>query len=282
MTATDPASLTPAATANLDVRVVVAGPDGRMGQVLSAGLAKQPGITVVGGLRRGDAVAETLTDADVLVDFTHPDSAPDLLLAAIDAGVRPVSGTSNIPESALDAIDAAARARGIAAVWASNYRLAGALLMHLAGVAARFLDAVEIVECHHAGKADAPSGTAAALARRIRAAHGSDLFAADTETIAIPGVRGGTESGVRIHSIRLPGVLGWHELTFAGDDELLVIRHDEYGRDAYVGTVGRAIRKVTEPGLVGLVRGYDAVLGLNNGLDNDNGNDGNGASSGQD
>lgn len=227
-----------------------------------AGLPKQPGITVVGGLRRGDPVAESMAGADVLVDFTHPDSAPGLLLAAIAAGVRPVSGTSNIPEEALDAVDAAARARGIAAVWAPHYRLAGALLAHLASVAARHLGAAEIVECHDAAKADAPSGTAANLARRMRAARGSDFAAADTAKIAIPGVRGGAVGGVHIHSLRLPGVQAATEITFAGDDEVLVIRHNEYGRAAYVSTVTRAIRKATEPGLVGLVRGYDTVLGL--------------------
>src|SRR4051812_21530394 len=77
--------------ADAPIRVLVAGPDGRMGRVMMTGLPSQPGITVVGGLRRGEPADELLASADVLVEFTHPDSAPDLLLKAIEAGVRPVS-----------------------------------------------------------------------------------------------------------------------------------------------------------------------------------------------
>jgi 4-hydroxy-tetrahydrodipicolinate reductase len=184
------------------------------------------------------------------------------MLAAIEAGVRPVSGTSNLPEEALLAVDTAARERGIAAVWAPHYRLAGVLLTHLSQIAAQYLDSVELVEAHHATKADAPSGYAQEFARRLSHAHGGDLHDVQTPLVTVDGVRGGVVNGVRIHSLRLPGIVGWHEAIFAGDQELLTIRHDDLGREAYVPAVANAIRFVTSTDRTGLIRGYGAVLGL--------------------
>jgi 4-hydroxy-tetrahydrodipicolinate reductase len=244
------------------VRVVVAGPDGRMGRMLLERLP-QEGIEVIGGLVRDDPRArELLADADVLVDFTNPESAVELMLTAIDAGVRPVSGTSGIPLDALDTVHDAAHKQGIGAVWAANFRIGGALTKHLSQIAAQYLDAVEIIEAHHAKKADAPSGTALDFARAIRAAHGSDLSDAPVERTTLPGVRGGVEGGVRVHSLRLPGLLSRHEIVFSGDDEILTIRHDDFSRTAYAPVVALAIREVMRPELVGLIRGLDAVLGL--------------------
>jgi len=250
------------------IRVVVAGPDGKMGRTFVAELPAQEGIAVVGGIRRNDspaAVTKLLAGADVMVEFTHADSAATLMRRAIDAGVRPVSGTTGMKDDELAKIDEAARARGIAAVWAPSYRLMAVLLSHFAKIAARYADTVEVIEAHHAKKADSPSGTARELARMIRSAHGAELYDPPVRNETVADVRGGVIGGVRIHSLRFPGLEpnGWHEVIFAGEQELLRIRHDDWGQSAYVGTVARAVRKVMEPGLVGLLRGYDAVLGLN-------------------
>lgn len=251
--------------ADPSIRVLVAGPNGRMGRVMMAGLPNEPGIRVVGGLKRGDDAPALLAEADVLVEFTRADSAPDLLLAAIEAGVRPVSGTSGMPESVLTQVDQAARARGIAAVWAPHYRLAGVLMMHLARIAARYLESVEIVEAHHATKADAPTGTARELARMIRDSRGGEPAGVPTPLVTLSGVRGGVEGGVHIHSLRLPGIVGWHEVVFGGEQEMLRIRHDDMGREAYAPSVARAVRRVVRPDAIGLIRGYDAVIGLADG-----------------
>jgi 4-hydroxy-tetrahydrodipicolinate reductase len=247
------------------VRVVVAGPNGRMGRVMMAGLPTQPGLKVVGGLSRGDdepTVAELLAGADVLVEFTHADSAPALLTKAIQAGVRPVSGTSGLPEEVLAAVDESARERGIAAVWAPHFRLAGVLMIHFARIAARYLGSVEIMDVHHATKADVPSGTAVEMARMMQAERGSDFVDAPVRNENVAGARGGVHGGVRIHSLRLPDIVGWHELIFGGEQELLSIKHEESGREAYVSTVATSVRKVMEPGVTGLIRGYGAVIGL--------------------
>ena len=249
------------------IRVAVAGPDGRMGRAMVSQLPKQAGLTVVGGIRRNDdgaSVKKVLADADVLVDFTHAGSARGLMLAAIDAGVRPVSGTSGVTDDDLRAIDEAARARGIGAVWAANFRLMGVLLAHIAKTVARYVDSAEIIDVHHATKADAPSGSARELARLIREAHGSPLYDPPVKTETLAGVRGGVHEGVRVHSLRLPDLqpTGWTEIVFAADQELLTVRHDDWGYEAYAVTVANAVRKVMEPGVVGLIRGYGAVIGL--------------------
>ena len=241
----------------------MAGPNGKMGSVMMSGLPEQPGIEVIGGLTRDDPnAAQLLAGADVLVDFTIAESAIPLMLAAIDAGVRPVSGTSGLGEQALDEVDRAARARGLPAVWASQFTPGGALMMHFCRLAARYLDAAVVTECHHATKADAPSGTAWELAKQIRIAHGADLADYPPQTQPVASVMGGDEGGVRIHSMRLPGALGWNEVTFAGPHETLSIRQTDGDRVGFVPFVARAVHEVMNTDRVGLIRGFGSVIGL--------------------
>lgn len=247
------------------VRVVVAGADGRMGRSMSSSLAREPGIAVVGGLRRRDTdVAQKLLGADVLLDFTHAESAPALLLAAIRAGVRPVSGTSGLSDDALASVDAEARRCGIGAMWIPNFSLGAVLMTQMARLGARYLSAVEIVEGHPAWKADAPSGTALALARAIRQEHGADLDDPPVQTSHLEGVRGAVEGGVRLHSVRHPTntLISWHEVIFTGEDGVLTIRHDQTSSFSPVSAVAQAIRVVMRSDVVGLVRGYESVIGL--------------------
>ncbi len=246
----------------MTIRVVVAGSNGRMGQILVAGLPAEADIKIVGTIEIGESGERVLADADVMVEFTHVDAAFELMLRAIKAGVRPVSGTSGLPEAALDQIDAAARAKGIGAVWAANFRTAGALLAHFASIAARHLDAVEIVEIMHATKKDAPSGVSLAVAKAIAEARNVDVEPAQVERQTLPGTRGGALHGVHIHSVRLPGLLSRTNVYFSDVEEVLAFEHFESGRQAYPKTVARAVRKVMEPDIVGLIRGYGAVIGL--------------------
>ena len=245
-------------------RVVVAGANGRMGRALCAGLPEQPDIEVVGTITRATLreSERVLAGADVMVEFTHPEASRDLMLRAIAAGVRPVSGTSGVSDDSLAAVDAAARERGIGAVWAANYRTAGAVLEAVTRLAAKHLDPVEIVEIMHATKKDAPSGVALNLAKAIVESRGSDVVPHVVERQTLAGTRGGETHGVHIHSVRIPGIMSRTEVIFGGTEELLVLQHEENGRTGYPATVARAIRKVMEPGVVGLVRGYSAVIGL--------------------
>ena len=235
-----------------------------MGRALCAGLPEQPDIEVVGTITRATLQDSDriLAGADVMVEFTHPDASQDLMSRAIRLGVRPVSGTSGVSDESLAAIDAAARERGIGAVWAANFRTAGAVLEAVTRLAAKYLEPVEIVEIMHATKKDAPSGVSLALARAIVESRGSDIAPHVVQRQTLPGTRGGELHGVHIHSVRVPGLMSRTEVIFGGTEELLVFQHEENGRAGYPATVARAIRKVMEPGIVGLIRGYSAVIGL--------------------
>jgi 4-hydroxy-tetrahydrodipicolinate reductase len=245
------------------IRVIVAGATGRVGTVMMDGLGNQPDITVVGGFGSTDAPDELrrlAPQADVLVDFTTGQAAPSILTAAARAGLHVVSGTSGLPSVALDELDQALRTAHKGGLWAANFAIGGALMMHFARIAARFMDAAEIIELHHDKKVDAPSGTAVQTARDIRAARGGDLPDPQVERWTLEGARGAVDGGVRIHSVRLPGFNAHQEVLFGSVGQVLSIRHDALGREAYLPGVALAVREV--PNRVGLVRGLDTLMGL--------------------
>jgi 4-hydroxy-tetrahydrodipicolinate reductase len=245
------------------IRVIVAGSTGRVGRVMMAGLADTPDVSVVGGFGRSNARSELqrlAPEADVLVDFTTGSAAPDLLSAAAHLGLHVVSGTSGVSQDGLDKIDAALRERQRGGVWAANFAIGGALMMHFARVAARFMDAAEVIELHHDRKVDAPSGTAIQTARDIRAVREADLPDPAVERWTLEGSRGAVQGGVRIHSVRLPGFNAHQEVLFGSLGQVLSIRHDALGREAYLPGVLLAMREV--PKHVGLVTGLDTLMGL--------------------
>jgi len=194
------------------------------------------------------------------VDFTTGAAAPGLLLAAVQAGLHVVSGTSGLASQTLDDLDQALRKANRGGLWAANFAIGGALMMHFARIAARFMDAAEVIELHHDKKVDAPSGTAVQTARDIRAARGTDLPDPRVERWTLEGARGAVDGGVRIHSVRLPGFNAHQEVLFGSVGQVLSIRHDALGREAYLPGVALAVREV--PKRVGLVRGLDTLMGL--------------------
>ncbi|MBE3591078.1 MAG: 4-hydroxy-tetrahydrodipicolinate reductase [Firmicutes bacterium] len=236
------------------VKVVVAGATGKTGRVIARGVSQASDLELVGavaphhaGRRLGNvidipgvdipihaSVAEALArrKADVLVDFTTPEAGFGNAMAALERGVRPVVGTTGLGAEQLEALDAAARRAGLAAIVAPNFSIGGLLMERLAAQAAALMPMVEVIEMHHAQKKDAPSGTAARLAERLAAA--------------------GARAPVPVHSVRLPGFVAHHEVLFGGQGEALVIRHDAYSREAFVPGVLIAVRAVVhaEPGLI--------------------------------
>jgi 4-hydroxy-tetrahydrodipicolinate reductase len=228
-----------------------------------SGLPQQPDIQVVGGFGSANAPRELETlapRADVLVDFTTGAAAPDILCQAARLGLHVVSGTSGLSPAALDSVDAALREHGRGGLWAANFAIGAALMMYFARVAARYMDAAEVIELHHDKKVDAPSGTAVQTARDIRAARGSDVPDPPVERWTLEGARGAVDGGVRIHSVRLPGFNAHQEVLFGSLGQVLSIRHDALGREAYLPGVALAVREV--PRRVGLARGLDTLMGL--------------------
>jgi 4-hydroxy-tetrahydrodipicolinate reductase len=243
-------------------RVVVAGATGRVGRVMMTGLAQYPDLEVVGGFGSRDRsdLARLAPGADVLVDFTTGSAAPDLLCEAARHGLHVVSGTSGLSEDVLNEVDRNLREHGRGGLWAANFAIGGALMMYFARVAARFMDAAEVIELHHDRKVDAPSGTAVQTARDIRTSRGEDLPDPQVEKWTLEGSRGASHGGIRIHSVRLPGLNAHQEVLFGSLGQILSIRHDALGREAYLPGVALGVREV--PKRVGLVRGLDTLMGL--------------------
>lgn len=263
----------------VEIRVLMSG-SGRMGTEILAGLADSDGVVPVGvidGLgapgrvslpgERGDipvgpdplAIARE-TQPDVVVDFTFHAWTAQIMPGLVDAGVRPVIGTSGLSEAQVAEIESHCRARGIGGVWASNFAIGAVLMMHFARLAAPHYASAEVIELHHDGKVDAPSGTALATARAMEAARGEAFTRQEPSTVTIPGTRGGHEGGVSIHSVRLPGLVAHQEVIFGGAGELLTIRHDSLARSSFLPGVLLAVRSAMERNE--FVRGLEPLLGL--------------------
>jgi len=176
------------------------------------------------------------------------------------ADVRPVIGTSGLNEAQVAEIESRCRARGIGGVWASNFAIGAVLMMHFARLAAPHYASAEVIELHHDGKVDAPSGTALATARAMETARGEHFRRQEPSTVTIPGTRGGAEGGVSIHSVRLPGLVAHQEVIFGAAGELLTIRHDSLALSSFLPGVLLAVRSVMERNE--FVRGLEPLLGL--------------------
>jgi 4-hydroxy-tetrahydrodipicolinate reductase len=173
-------------------------------------------------------------------------------------GTHVVVGTTGLRPEDLDEVRTLAEGTGANCVIAPNFALGAVLLLRFAAEAARFFDAAEVIELHHDGKADAPSGTALATARAIGAARAGDWSAPDAIG-ADPAARGADVEGVRVHAVRLPGLVAHEEVLFGGTGQVLTIRHDALDRSAFMPGVLLAVRSVA--GRPGLTVGLDALLG---------------------
>ncbi|HZT06253.1 MAG TPA: 4-hydroxy-tetrahydrodipicolinate reductase, partial [Chloroflexota bacterium] len=201
-----------------------------------------------------------LTKAGVAVDFTTAEGARENARAALERGIPIVIGTTGLSRDDLQQIDAAARTSGVAALVAPNFALGANLLMQFAKLASKFFDSAEIIETHHDGKIDSPSGTAIMVAEAMRSARGRPFDADHVSRHTVEGTRGGVAGDVHIHSMRLPGFVASHQVVFGGPGQSLTIRHDSIGRDSFVPGVIFALKHIQ--GRVGLVYGLDQLMDL--------------------
>lgn len=216
------------------IRVAVAGALGRLGRVAVQAMQNTAGVLYAGGFARARVPGERIFDdvrelfavekPDVLLDVTTHPSSFEISMEAVAHGVRPVIGATGWHSSEREAIDAAARARGIGALIVPNFSLGAILMMRFAEEAAKLFPSIEIVELHHDQKKDAPSGTARLTADRIAQAGGPD--------------------DVPIHSVRLRGLLAHQEVLFGTDGEVLTIRHDSLSRESFAPGMRAAVRLV--------------------------------------
>lgn len=233
-------------------RVAVLGAKGRMGSEVVRAVEAAEDLELVAALDVGDELE--LSDADVAVDFTHPDAVMDNLRACIEQGVHAVVGTTGFDEERLAELRRLLEGTDVGVLVAPNFGIAAVLMMQFAAQAARFFDSVEIVELHHPRKADAPSGTARRTAELIAEARKGMAAMPDATTSALDGARGADVAGIRVHAVRLAGLVAHQEVLLGGSGESLTIRHDSYDRASFMPGVLLGVREIaSRPGLtVGL------------------------------
>jgi 4-hydroxy-tetrahydrodipicolinate reductase len=239
-----------------DLVVAVIGARGRMGRQVCAAVEGADGLRLGPQLDLGDDVG-AVAGADVAVVFSVPDVVREHTLACIRAGVHVVVGTTGWTPESLDAVRAAvAQAPGVGVLVAPNFALGAVLLMRFAAEAARHYESVEIIELHHPDKVDAPSGTARHTAELVGAARRDAGLppVPDATTTALDGARGAEVDGVRVHSVRLRGLVAHEEVLLGGPGEQLTLRHDSFDRVSFMPGVLLGVRTVgSRPGLtVGL------------------------------
>ena len=243
--------------------VGVLGARGRMGSTVVQAVAEADGLTVAAEVDEGDS-RDTLTGCDVVVDFTHPGAVLDNLRWCIDHGLDTVVGTSGFGDERLAQVrDWLSAAPGVRVLVAPNFSVGAVLMMRFAAQAARFFDSTEVIELHHAGKADAPSGTALRTAGLIADARKQAGLGEPPDATAseLPGARGATVDGIHVHSVRMAGLVAHQEVLLGGHGETLTLRHDSLDRASFMPGVLLAARKIrTLP--PGLTVGLDALLDL--------------------
>jgi 4-hydroxy-tetrahydrodipicolinate reductase len=242
------------------IRVGVIGHAGRMGAETCRAIEADDELELVARIGSDDDLGElTSARAEVAVDFTTPDAVKANVLWCVGHGVHVVVGTTGLGPEDLDDMSAAAEAGGTAAFVAPNFALGAVLMMKFAAQAARYYDAAEVIERHHAKKADSPSGTALRTASLMSEAR-KEKWAEARGRESLSGARGGDADGVHIHSVRLPGSVAHQEVIFGGVGETLTIRHDSLDLSSFMPGVVLAIKKVR--GLSGLVVGLENLLDL--------------------
>jgi 4-hydroxy-tetrahydrodipicolinate reductase len=261
------------------IRVGVFGAGGRMGATVCAAVAGDPDLELVAAvdpyhadieLRQlgvdasGVSIARTASafaDAgvDVAVDFTVLDAARQNLEWCAAHGVHAVVGTTGFRDDDVEHLRQLFTGDPANAVIAPNFAIGAVLMMRFAELAAPYFETAEVIELHHDEKIDAPSGTAMLTAQRMAAA--SSMWATDpTETIVLEGARGGDAGGIRVHSLRLRGLVAHQEVILGTTAQSLTIRHDSYDRASFMPGVLLAVKAVGDR--PGVTVGLDALLGF--------------------
>lgn len=255
-----------------DIKVLVCGAAGRMGQAAVRAVDAEAGFKLVAAIDRvGNpnigkdiglicGISETgvklsgdlkeiisKTGPDVMVDFTMPEIVIVNAQMALKSGVRVVIGTTGMTKSDIDELSKLAKQNALGVVVAPNFAIGAVLMMRFAKEASKYFANAEIIEYHHDKKLDAPSGTSIKTSELMSEAR--KVFGRDTipGKESIKGVRGGIgEGNIHIHSVRLPGLIAHEDVILAGTGQTLTIRHDTYDRTAFMPGVLMAIKKAME------------------------------------
>jgi 4-hydroxy-tetrahydrodipicolinate reductase len=255
------------------LRVGVFGAAGKMGRAVCAAVAADPELLLVAAVDPA-AAGEKLegtglvvsegpeallgAGAEVAVDFTVASAAVANASWCAKNAIHAVVGTTGIPEEEVVRLRSLFEKSEANCVLAPNFAIGAVLMMRFAEMAAPWFESAEVVEMHHDAKVDAPSGTALLAARRVSAARGG--VAGEALGGAQPSRGLEPAPGVRVHSIRLKGLVAHHEVLFGSPGEVLTIRHDSLDRSSFMPGVLTAIKQV--PGRRGFTLGLDSLLGI--------------------
>ncbi|MFB2923029.1 4-hydroxy-tetrahydrodipicolinate reductase [Aerosakkonema funiforme] len=269
------------------IPVVVNGAGGKMGREVIKAIAGAPDLTLLGAIDRNPellnkdvgevagcgplevpitnqfepmlAMAAQEKVLGVMVDFTHPKTVYDSVRSAIAYGVRPVVGTTGLSPQQIQDLTEFAEKASTGCLIIPNFSIGMVLLQQAAIQASKYFDHVEIIELHHNQKADAPSGTAIQTAQMLAEMGKSFNPPSVAEEEKLAGARGSVANeGIRIHSVRLPGLIAHQEVMFGAPGQIYTLRHDTSDRACYMPGVLLSIRKVTQ--LKSLVYGLEKIL----------------------
>jgi 4-hydroxy-tetrahydrodipicolinate reductase len=243
---------------NDQISVGVLGSGGKVGQAIVEAVEAAPDLRFSAGVDKDDPLSRfPETQTAVVVDFTHPDVVMGNLEFLIDSGIHAVVGTTGFDDNRLATVRGwLAKRPEVGVLIAPNFAIGAVLSMRFAQQAAKFFESVEVIELHHPHKADAPSGTAYRTARLMaeaRAAAGVPT-SPDATSTELDGARGADVEGIRVHSVRLAGLVAHQEVLLGTQGETLTIRHDSIDRSSFAPGVLLGVREIgTRPGLtVGL------------------------------
>ena len=236
------------------IKVGVLGARGRMGAEVVKAVTEAVDLELVAALDLGESL-ETLksSGAQVVVDFTTPDSVMANLEFLANNGIHAVVGTTGFDATRIATLEKLAAANpSVGILIAPNFAIGAVLMMEFATKAAKYFESAEIIELHHPNKVDAPSGTAARTAELMSKARKEAGLGAmpDATTTSLDGARGATVGDIPVHSVRLRGLIAHQEVLLGGLGETLTIRHDSLDRAGFMPGVLLGVRSViSKPGL---------------------------------
>jgi len=244
------------------IKVSVIGAAGRMGSEVCRAVEAAPDLVLVGRFDQGDDLGD-LGGADVVVEFSVPGASATNVAHCLDRGKHVVVGTTGWTQDKLEVVRSRLTSKpGVGVLIAPNFAIGAILMMSFAQQAAKFYESVEVIELHHPDKVDAPSGTAARTASLIaRARQAAGLGEVPDATTADPeGARGASVDGIRVHAVRMRGLVAHQEVLFGATGEVLTIRHDSFDRVSFMPGVLEGVRQVGDH--PGLTVGLESYLGL--------------------
>lgn len=261
------------------INIALAGPRGKMGQeaIKMIQNTEQFELVAVIDRKRTDVTtdennydqATVYYDAnkcfseeklDVFIDLTMPEIGFSHTKLALEHQVRSVVGTSGFSDDQIKQLEKIAKKNKVGCIIAPNFALGAVLMMAFSKVAATYFEDVEIIEKHHDQKIDAPSGTAVKTIELIQENREAKKQGHPDEYETITGSRGGDVDGIKVHSVRLPGLVAHQEVIFGGNSELFTIRHDSIHRESFMGGLKLAVEKVMDTDE--LIYGLEHVMGL--------------------